>query len=158
MEFLLLGPFEVRDGERVVPLPRRKHRALLALLLLRLGEPVSVDTLLEELWGASPPKTALEALRNYISQVRKALGADLIETQGHGYVLRVDPAEVDALRFERLVAEARNRASAAEQAAGLRAALGLWRGPALADLAFEPFAGPEAGRLEELRLAAREDL
>jgi DNA-binding SARP family transcriptional activator/tetratricopeptide (TPR) repeat protein len=155
MQFLLLGPFEVRDGERVVPVPRRKHRALLALLVLRAGERVSTDALLEELWGAQPPRTALGALRNYVSQLRKLLGEGVIETRGDGYVARVDAGDVDALRFEALAAGAN---SAADRAAALRAALALWRGPALADLLYEPFAAAEAGRLEELRLAAHEDL
>ncbi|HWQ00596.1 MAG TPA: BTAD domain-containing putative transcriptional regulator [Gaiellaceae bacterium] len=158
MDFLLLGPLEVRDGDRVVPLPRKKHRALLALLLLRAGEVVSADQVVEELWGASPPKTALGALRNYVSQLRKTLGVDVIETRGRGYVAHVDADRLDAKRFERLTARARASDSTEACAAGLRTALDVWRGPALADLLYEPFAATEAARLDELRLAAREDL
>jgi DNA-binding SARP family transcriptional activator len=158
VDFLLLGPLEVRDGGRVVALSRKKHRGLLALLLLRAGELVSADALIEELWGARPPKTAREALHNYVSHLRKELGAELIETREPGYVLHVEPDQLDLLRFERLVAEARDADSAADRAAKLRMAVGLWRGPALADLAYEPFAAAESQRLEELRLVAREDL
>jgi DNA-binding SARP family transcriptional activator len=157
-DFLMLGPFEVRDGERIVELRRRKHRALLALLLLRGDESVAADVLIEELWGAKPPKTARDALHNYVSQLRKELGEDMIETRGGGYAVNVEPEQVDLARFERLVAAAREADTAEERAATLREALALWRGPALADLAYEPFAAAEAGRLEELRLAAHEDL
>ncbi len=158
MDFLLLGPLEVRDGERVVMLSRKKHRALLALLLLRAGEVVSADVLVEELWGSRPPKTAREALHNYVSQLRKELGAELIETREPGYVLHVGPDQLDLARFERLVAEARAANSAEQRAAKLHAAVALWRGPPLADLAYEPFAAAESQRLDELRLVAREDL
>jgi DNA-binding SARP family transcriptional activator/tetratricopeptide (TPR) repeat protein len=158
VEFLLLGSLEVRDGKRVVPLPRKKHRGLLALLLLRAGEVVSADVLIEELWGARPPKTAREALHNYVSQLRKELGAELIETREPGYVLHVEADQVDLLRFERLTAEARGAGSAEDRARLLRAAFALWRGPPLVDLAYEPFGAIEAGRLEELSLTAREDL
>ena len=105
-DFLLLGPFEVRDGERVVALPRKKHRALLALLALRPGEAVSADVVIEELWGAKPPKTAREALHNYVSQLRKQLGEETIETRGTSYLLDLGPGELDLARFEQLVAEA----------------------------------------------------
>jgi DNA-binding SARP family transcriptional activator len=158
VEFLLLGPFEVRDRDTAVPLPRKKHRALLALLLLRAGEVVSADSLVEELWGEQPPKTALAALRNYVSQLRTQLGTDLIETRGSGYVAHVEPDRIDVARFERLVADAREATTAERRASELRTALAFWRGPALADLAYEPFAAAQAGRLEELRLTAREDL
>src|SRR5215470_15756247 len=110
MDFLLLGPFEVRDGDGLVPLPRKKHRALLALLLLRTGELVSADQVVDELWGETPPKTALGALHNYVSQLRKTLGPDVIETRGRGYVAHVDPDRVDAARFERLAARSREAA------------------------------------------------
>jgi DNA-binding SARP family transcriptional activator/tetratricopeptide (TPR) repeat protein len=158
MEFLLLGPFEARDGDAVVPLPRKKHRALLALLLLRANEVLSADTLVDELWGEQAPKTALAALRNYVSQLRSELGADLIETRGPGYVAHVETDQVDLMRFERLAAGARGETAPERRAAGLRAGLALWRGPALGDLAYEPFGAAEAARLDELRLTAREDL
>ena len=154
-DFLLLGPFEVREGERLVELRRRKHRALLALLALRAGEPVSADVVIEELWGGNPPKTARDALHNYVSQLRKQLGEGTIETRGNGYLLDGD---LDLVRFERLVEEARGAATVEERAAKLREALALWRGPPLADLAYEPFAGAEIERLEELHVVTRADL
>jgi len=158
MDFRILGPLEVCDGERFVPLRRRKHRALLALLLLRAGEPISTEVLVEELWGSNPPRTAREALHNYVSQLRRELGAEVLQTRDQAYVLAVEPEQVDALRFQRLVAEARAAQSADERVAALREALVLWRGPPLDEFAYEPFAATEIGRLEELRLASREDL
>jgi DNA-binding SARP family transcriptional activator/tetratricopeptide (TPR) repeat protein len=131
-------------------------RALLAFLLLHANELVSADRLIDEVWGPEPPKTAGASLQNYVSRLRKAIGAETIVSQPPGYVLRVDPEQFDAARFERLSAEAR-RAEPRERAEKLRAALALWRGPALDDLAFEPFARDDAGRLEESRLAALED-
>jgi DNA-binding SARP family transcriptional activator len=157
VEVLLLGPFEVRAGGHSIPLRRKKHRALIALLALRPREVVSSDVLVEELWGGGEPKTARQALQNYVSLLRKQLGSEAIETHSGGYALNVDPEQVDAVRFERLVLEARSL-TAARRAASLRAALYLWRGVALADLLYEPFAELEARRLEELRLSAREDL
>lgn len=131
-------------------------RALLAFLLLHANEPVSADRLVDEVWGPDPPKTAGASLQNYISRLRKAIGVDAVVSQPPGYMLRVDPERYDLARFERLTAEAR-RAEPRERAEKLRAALALWRGPALDDLAFEPFARDEVGRLEEARLAAQED-
>ena len=116
---------------------------------------ISTDRLIDEVWGPTPPKTAGASLQNYVSRLRKAIGADLIVSQPAGYVLRVDPERFDLTRFERLTAEARG-AEPRERAEKLRAALALWRGPALEDLAFEPFARDEVGRLEEARLSALE--
>jgi DNA-binding SARP family transcriptional activator/tetratricopeptide (TPR) repeat protein len=154
----VLGPVEVRDGERLLALPRRQHRLLLALLAVRAGELLRTDVLIEELWGGRPPRAARAALHNNVSQLRQKLGAEVIERREVGYLLRLAPEQIDLLRFERLAEEARSAGSAEERAAKLRAALALWRGPAFADLAYEPFAVAEAQRLEELRLAAREDL
>jgi DNA-binding SARP family transcriptional activator/tetratricopeptide (TPR) repeat protein len=134
---------------------RQRMRALLAFLLLHANEPVSSDRLIDEVWGPTPPKTAGASLQNYVSRLRKAIGAELLVSQPGGYVLRVDPERFDLARFERLTAEARG-AEPRERAEKLRAALALWRGPALEDLAFEPFARDEVGRLEEARLAALE--
>jgi DNA-binding SARP family transcriptional activator len=158
VEFRVLGPLEVVDGGQPVDLPRRKHRALLAALLLHAGEPVSSDRLIEELWGERPPRTARDALQNYVSLVRKALGADVLVTRSGSYLLDVSPEQIDAALFERLTAEARATEAADARVEKLREALALWRGPPLADLAYEPFAAVEIARLEELRLAAREDL
>ena len=148
MEFRILGPLEVVDGDRSVPLGGGRQRALLALLLTRPNEVVSTDRLADELWGAHPPRRALNTIQQYISQLRKALGADRIVTRTPGYVIRIGPEELDLSRFERLVDDG--------TAEALHEALSLWRGPALADLAYESFAREEAARLEELRLAAQE--
>jgi DNA-binding SARP family transcriptional activator len=138
-----------------VPLDRRRMRALLAYLLLHANELVSSDRLIEEVWGPEPAKTATASLQNYISRLRKAIGAELLLSQPPGYVLRIDPERFDLTRFERLTTEARG-AEPRERAEKLRAALALWRGGALEDLAYEPFARDEIGRLEEARLAALE--
>ena len=107
LEFRILGPLEVvADGEPV-SLPRKKQRALLALLLLRAGEAVSTDELIEELWAGQPPATAKDALQNYVSQLRKALGPEVIVTRDPGYLLEATAEQTDLGRFERLVAEAR---------------------------------------------------
>jgi DNA-binding SARP family transcriptional activator/tetratricopeptide (TPR) repeat protein len=156
VEFRVLGPLGVVEDGRPVPLDRRRMRALLAFLLLHANELVSSDRLIDEVWGPDPPKTAGASLQNYISRLRKAIGPELIVSQAPGYVLRVDPERFDLARFERLTAEARG-AEPRERAEKLRAALALWRGPALEDLAFEPFARDEVGRLEEARLAALEE-
>jgi DNA-binding SARP family transcriptional activator len=134
---------------------RQRMRALLAFLLLHANEPVSSDRLIDEVWGPTPAKTAGASLQNYVSRLRKAIGAELLLSEPGGYLLRVDPERFDLARFERLTAEARG-AEPRERAEKLRAALALWRGPALEDLAFEPFARDEVGRLEEARLAALE--
>src|SRR5438105_13349176 len=140
MEFGILGPLEVRDGGRLVELSRRKHRALLAVLVLHAGQAVSADRLIEDLWGESPPRTAKDALQNYVSLLRKTLGTDVLSTRDAGYVLDIRPEQVDLTRFESLAAAARAAADAEARAEKLREALGLWRGPPLADLAYEPFA------------------
>jgi DNA-binding SARP family transcriptional activator len=156
-EIRLLGPFEVRDGDRVLTPRRQKQRALLAALALRAGEVVSMDRLVDELWGESSPKTAKHALENYVSELRKTLGKDVIETRPSGYVLRVEPGQIDVRRFDELVALARGR-DAVERSRILGDALSLVRGEPLADLAFEPFAQREVVRLKELELSAREEL
>jgi DNA-binding SARP family transcriptional activator len=157
LEVRLLGPLEVRDGERVVDVRRRKERALLAALALRAGAAVSTDRLVDELWGEDAPKTAKHALENYVSQLRKALGSEVISTRPSGYALELDPARVDVVRFEQLVREA-SGAGTEQRAELLGLALSLVRGPPLADLVLEPFAPAEIRRLEELELAAREEL
>jgi DNA-binding SARP family transcriptional activator len=139
-----------------VPLDRRRMRALLGYLLLHANAVVSSDRLIDEIWGPEPPRTATASLQNYVSRLRKAIGAELLVSQPPGYVLRIDPERFDLARFERLTAEARG-ADPRERAEKLRAALALWRGPPLEDLAYEPFARDEIGRLEEARLAAHEE-
>jgi DNA-binding SARP family transcriptional activator len=157
-EFRVLGPFEVLVEGRALQLTRRKQRSLLALLLLHVGEVVSTDRLVDELWAGKPPKAAVGSLQNLVSDLRKSLGRDAVITREPGYVLDIDPDRVDLQRFERLVALAAEGGDAERRSALLREALALWRGPPLADLAFEPFAQVEIARLEELRTAAREEL
>jgi DNA-binding SARP family transcriptional activator len=158
MEFRILGPLEVWERGAPIELRQRRRRALLAVLLLRAGEIVSVDQLLDDLWGERPPPAAKGSLQNAVSALRKLLGSELLRTQAPGYLLDIEQEQVDLFRFERLLEEARDADQAAERAECLREALALWRGPALADLAFEPFVLLEAPRLEELRLAAQEEL
>jgi DNA-binding SARP family transcriptional activator len=156
IEFRILGPLEAeREGEAVA-LGGQKQRALLAALLVRAGETVSTDRLVDELWGAEPPRTATTSLQNFVSQLRKLLGPDILVTKPPGYVLRLEADTLDAVRFERLVREAR-AGSAEKRAAALRHALTLWRGTPLAEFAFDSFAQSEIRRLEELRLSALED-
>jgi DNA-binding SARP family transcriptional activator len=156
MEFRILGPLEVVERGRLLELGGPRQRALLAVLLTRANEVVSTDRLIDDLWGAQAPSTAANALQYHVSQLRKALAPmEAIMTQEPGYLIRVGPDELDLLRFERLVEEALH-APAEVAARLLRDALGLWRGPALADVAHEPFAQAESLRLEELRLAALE--
>ena len=156
MEFRILGPLEVVAQGRALPLGGPRQRALLALLLTRANEVVSADWLVDELWGAEPPRTAANALQYHVSQLRKSLAPhDVIVTQEPGYMIRVGPDELDVLRFELLVEEAR-QAEPELAARRLRDALDLWRGPPLAELAHESFPQTETLRLEELHLAALE--
>ena len=158
VEFRVLGPFEVLVEGRAFELTRPKQRSLLALLLLHAGEVVSTDRLVEELWAGRPPKAAVGSLQNVVSDLRKALSPEVVATRSPGYTLGVDPERVDLHRFQRLVAQASEGGEAERRSALLREALALWRGPPLAELAFEPFAHIEIARLEEMRTAAREEL
>jgi DNA-binding SARP family transcriptional activator len=151
-----LGPLEVVEHGHALPLGGARQRTLLALLLTRPNEVVSTDRLIDELWGARPPRTAANALQYHVSQLRKALAPhDAIATQEPGYLIRVGPDELDLFRFEALVRDAQ-QAPPELAAQRLRDALDLWRGPALAELAHESFAQIEIPRLEELRVAALE--
>ena len=161
MEFRILGPIEAEDNGLKLDLGGLRERALLARLLLSANRVVSADRLADDLWSGSPPPHSMATLRVYISRLRRALGgrADLLVTQAPGYRLNVADGELDAACFEGLVrtGEADLAAGRAGAAAGiLRAALGLWRGPALSDVADLAFAQADAGRLEEARLAALE--
>ena len=156
LDFRILGPLEVWDDDEERPLGGTKQRAVLAILLLDAGRVVSTDRLIDLLWGERPPATAAASLQNFVSQLRKTLGADVVRTTPPGYRLEIAPEQLDVERFRRLVESAKSRPPD-ERAEELRLALELWRGPALADLAFEPFAEQEASRLDELRLAALED-
>jgi predicted ATPase/DNA-binding SARP family transcriptional activator len=161
VEFRILGRLEAVAAHGPVTLETPKHRALLAILLLHANEVVSADTLVEGLWGERPPATAAKLVQVYVSQLRRALGEDgAIATRAPGYVLAVEPHELDSARFERLLAEGRAALAAGNALLARRAlgeALDLWRGPALAEFVYEEFAGAEAERLEELRRAALEE-
>ena len=161
MRFGILGPFEVADDEgREVALGGRKQRSVLAILLLHAGEVGPTDRLIEELWGERAPATAAKTLQVYVSNLRKALGDGVLVTRSGGYVLQVTSVEFDAREFQALATDGQSALHAGDfrRAAGLLCqALGLWRGPALADFAYESFAQAEVARLEESRLVVRED-
>jgi peptide/nickel transport system substrate-binding protein len=159
VEFLVLGPVEVRIGDRAVPVGGPKQRALLALLLLRRNEVVPRDQLIDALWGERAPASAQRSLDTYISRLRALLGGDRIERHSPGYRLRVEPGELDLERFEALLEEGRAAAAGgdAERARDrLLQALGLWRGGALAGVASELALAGDARGLEERRLLAIE--
>lgn len=163
LEFRVLGPLEVLEGDRILPLGGEKQRAALAMLLLHRNVVVSRDRLIEGIWGEAAPVSASSTLDTYISRLRKVLPEDgsgrRLVTRSPGYLLRVEDGELDLQRFEALVDRARSAlASEDRRAAGedLREALSLFRGASLEDLAHVPFAQAEVGRLEELRLAALE--
>jgi DNA-binding SARP family transcriptional activator len=168
MHLGILGPLEVLDDGRRVALGGDRQRALLALLLIHANEAVSAERLIDELWGERPPQTAAKTLQVHISRLRKALpqpagpgGDGTVVTREHGYELSVDRERVDSLVFERLVAEARGELAAKRFGRArslLEEALSLWRGPPLAEFAYERFAELEIARLEELRISAREEL
>jgi len=144
MEFRILGPLEARDGERVLELGGVKRRGLLALLLLDANRVVSVERLVDGLWGDAPPASAQASLQNHLGRLRRELG-DRLVTRPPGYLLRVGDGELDLHRFQSLAVDGR-----------WAEALALWRGPPLADLAGEPV-GRAAAHLDELRLAALEE-
>jgi DNA-binding SARP family transcriptional activator len=159
LEFHVLGPVEVSADGRPVSLPAAKPRALLATLLLSSNRVVSVDRLIDDLWGEEPPETATKALQGYVSQLRKALGADRLVTKPRGYSLRVEEGELDLDRFERLAREGRELLAGGDSKAAakrLAEALELWRGAPLAEFS-EPFARDAGARLEDARLAALEE-
>jgi predicted ATPase/DNA-binding SARP family transcriptional activator len=150
----------VDDHGCVLALGGFKQRAVLAILLLHANEVVPSERLIDELWAQRPPGSATKTVQVYVSKLRRALGHELLVTHGHGYMLRVEPGEMDADRFQSLVGDGRDKLSAGDpRSAGalLREALELWRGPPLADFAGESFATGEIARLEEMRLAALED-
>ena len=164
IKFRLLGPLEVWLGGRQLAVAGAKPRALLAMLLLDAGEAVSTDRLIDGLWGERPPANAANALQAHVAALRRVLdpgrptrsGDGLLVTRAPGYLLRIDGEALDIMRFERLTAQGSEtlRVDPAAAAALLREGLALWHGRALAEFLFEPFAGAEAARLEELRLAA----
>ena len=157
MEFRILGSLEVVERGRLVTPQRKKQRALLTVLVLHANESVPSDVLLEAVWGEHLPRTAQKALQGHVSALRKLLGPDRIRTQALGYLLRVEPGELDADRFESLIGDARSIADPQERCARLTSALSLWRGEALADFRYDDFAQAQSARLEELRINAMEE-
>lgn len=156
LEFRILGPVEVIDRDKALAMGGQKQRAVLAALLIDAGRVVSTDYLVDALWGEHPPKTAPTSLQNFVSQLRKLLGPNVLVTKPPGYQLRLEPGQLDLDRFTHLVEEARS-ADAEERSVKLRKALTLWRGAPFADFMFESFAQPEIARLSELRLSVLEE-
>jgi DNA-binding SARP family transcriptional activator/DNA-binding beta-propeller fold protein YncE len=160
VEFQILGPISVRMNGSELALGGPKQRVLLAALLLAAGEIVSRDRLVEALWGAEAPPSAHRSLDSHVSRLRRVLGPDRLAREAPGYVLRLGTGELDLQCFEDLVRDARAVTASGNPAAAaqaLHAAFSMWRGPALADILYEPFAALESQRLEEQRLAALED-
>ncbi|MFE0023776.1 BTAD domain-containing putative transcriptional regulator [Amycolatopsis sp. NPDC059021] len=166
MRFGILGPLAVFTGDgRPVRVPEAKVRTLLADLLIHEGRPVSADRLVDDLWGERPPGNPANTLQTKVSQLRRALeraepghGGGLVVHQAPGYLLRIEPDALDTARFRALTEQAGGVEDPRAKAALLTDALALWRGPALAEFADEPFARPVIQRLEEDRLVARENL
>jgi DNA-binding SARP family transcriptional activator/tRNA A-37 threonylcarbamoyl transferase component Bud32 len=158
MEFRILGPLEVSAGDGALKVGGPKQRAVLAHLILRANRPVPVDLLIDSLWGEEPPETAKNTLQTYVYRLRQLLGEDRIASANGGYVLRAEPSEIDAARFEALVRAAKAELSTdpSKAADELARALTLWRGSPLADLSDEPSLRGEIARLEELHLSATE--
>jgi DNA-binding SARP family transcriptional activator len=155
VEFRILGPLEVLDGGRQIPLGGAKPRSLLALLLLARGRPVSTERLIEQIWDGRRPDTAHKIVQLHVSSLRKALGEERISTVERGYVLHLEQGELDVERFEEL-ADAASGAPPDEALRQLRAAFDLVRGGPLDDLRLESWVGPEVAQLEELVLSATE--
>ena len=160
MEFRLLGLLEVVDNGRAVSIAHGKESALLALLLLHANEPVSADRLIHELWGERAPENAGKNVQQYVSRLRRHLGADRLATTPGGYLLRVEPEELDLDRFDHLAAAGRSALSAGDAPSAeelLSSALSLWRGPALADFRYDDFAQDAIRRLDGERRSVRSD-
>jgi YVTN family beta-propeller protein len=172
MDFRILGPLEVCDGEgNAADLGGRQQRLVLAMLLLHRNEVVSVDRLIDVVWGERAPASAPKSIQIHISRLRKALESasgrgrgesaeTIIRTRANGYILDVAQGELDVDRFQRLVEQGRRALAAGESeraGAALEQALALWRGEPLADFTYDSFAQGEIRRLEELRLGAVEE-
>jgi DNA-binding SARP family transcriptional activator/tetratricopeptide (TPR) repeat protein len=165
MEFAVLGPLEITHRGAVVVVETPRNRSLLAILLARANDLISVEQLVDELWPESPPAEARALVRGYVSRIRRALrdspAADRLITRKPGYLMRVEEDELDVHRFEKLVAEARTAQQAGQLgrcAAAFRQAHDLWRGTPFADLPHTPTVAATATRLAELRLATLEEL
>ena len=163
VEFVFLGPFEVRVDDEAVDTGGMRQRGLLAILALNPNEVVSTDRLIDQLWAGEPPSTALHTVQVFVSRLRRALGAagGRLVTRGRGYALEIDVDEIDAIRCERLYTSARAALAIGDHSRAanlLRDALTLWRGVPLADFTYEPFAQAAIARLDELKLSCREEL
>ena len=162
VQFRILGPLEVISDGGPIRLGGPKQRGVLAVLLLRANEVVPVEQLVDALYDGAAPATAAGQVRDHVSQLRKGLGPraeSILETRSPGYLIHVEPDALDAQRFESMVDAASRELEGGDARAAaehLREALALWRGPALADLAYDSFAQPAIGRLDELRLTALE--
>jgi predicted ATPase/DNA-binding SARP family transcriptional activator len=159
MQIALLGPLAVRDHSGApVEVGGRRVRTLLTVLALRAGQVVSSTHLIDRIWGGDPPEAALNALQALVSRLRRSLPPGLVESHPAGYRLAVEPDAVDVHRFERLIATATGADDPRRTAAALDEALSLWRGPPLAEATPAGFTAGEVARLDELRMAAVEDL
>ena len=161
LRFGVLGPLLVERGEQTVPV-RSRQRLILAMLLMNAGRPVSVDRLIDEMWGDNPPDGPVNTLQVHVSQLRRALAAGnaTILTQPPGYLLRTSPAQLDLLMFEQLAHRGNDLLDAGEHAQAAQAlgeALALWRGPPLENLADGPFVASARSFLDERRLGVTED-
>jgi DNA-binding SARP family transcriptional activator len=159
MDYRILGPLLVSGEGGPINVGGRRNKELLCLLLLHANEVVSSDRLIEDLWRGSPPDNPRKAVHVYVSRLRKTLGDDVLETRAPGYALEVKEGELDVWRFDHLAAQGRHALATGDPARAatlLRHALALWRGPALADVMYEPFAQAEAALLEEQRLCCVE--
>jgi predicted ATPase/DNA-binding SARP family transcriptional activator len=157
----VLGPLLVERAGQPVRLDRAAWRRVLLVLVVHHGELVDDARLVDACWGDAPPSSATRTLRTHVSHLRRRLGSEVVARAGPGYRLALDPEALDAARFEALLRQGRSHLRTDDPAAAvavLESALSLWRGPALADVADEPFARLEAARLEELRLVAAEEL
>ena len=158
MRFGVLGPLEVSNGDGPLLIGGPKQRVVLAHLVMSANHVVPAEHLIDAVWGDEPPEAAKGTLQAYISRLRSAIGSNVIEGRSPGYVLHAEPDDVDALRFEALLDQARDTTSDPRaMARTLAEALQLWRGPALADLAGEASLAGDIARLEEVRLQATEE-
>lgn len=157
MDFRILGPLEVAEDGDPIALGGPRQRALLSLLLLRANETVSRDWLIDELWEEQPPRSGVTALHNHVARLRRTLGPERVFTRPDGYTIRIEPGELDLDRFRALF-EASGDRPRRDRADRLRQALTLWRGAPLSGPPLGPFARAEVARLEELHLAALEEL
>ena len=155
-QFRILGPIEVElENGLIAPLPGGRVRSFLALLLVHRGAIVHLDRVVDELWEGAGPKQAKHAVHVVASRLRAAVGQGVVVSEGGGYAMRLPSGALDADRFEERLQRGREglaKGKPQEAAEVLREALGLWRGPALADIRDEGFAQPEIARLDALRL------